>query len=254
MPDAILTILGSGTCAATKRRSMAGYSLQAGGQHVLLDIGDGVLRRMLEAGLDYRNVDAIFITHFHIDHIADFLPFLWAIRYTPDYHRDVPLYLFGPPGTQTWYRHLSRAFGDWLLELPFPVEIREVEKTTWEWQGFRISTLPMHHVEPANGYRFEFAQTAFVYTGDTGYHENVIRLAQKADWLLIECSFPDKEEAIETHMTPSRVANIAAQAAVKNVILTHMYPECEKVDLVAACKKTFSGHVFRAEDLQQFQL
>ena len=254
MPKAEITVLGSGTCAATRDRSMASYHLAVGEMQLLLDIGDGALRRLLEAGLDYRQIDAILISHHHIDHVADLVPFLWATRYSPYFQRENPLTLFGPPGTKEWYDKLALAYGDWLLELPFPLIIEEGQNTAWQWQGIAISTRAMVHSVPANGYRLSFGAQALAYTGDTGYHENVIQLAKDADLLIIESSFPDERGTMETHLTPGEAGRIAAAANVRKVILTHLYPECENVDIVAQCRAFFHGQVEIAEDLKTISL
>ncbi len=254
MPTAELTVLGSGTCAATAKRSMAGYHLAFAGKSILLDIGDGTLRRMLEAGIAYPDVDAIFISHHHIDHVADLVPYLWAVRYSPEVVRCRPLYIVGPPGTNEWYERLASAYGDWLLDLPFSLIIEDRESESWEWQGIPIETRPMYHSVPVNGYRFDLNGTILVYTGDTGYHANVVALAQHADWLMIECSFLDDHEPIETHLTPAGVGRVAGEANVKRIILTHLYPECDRGDLRAQIQKAFAGPCVVAEDLLKIAL
>jgi ribonuclease BN (tRNA processing enzyme) len=250
----ILTILGSGTCAATAKRSMSSYHLEAGGREILLDIGAGSLRRLLEAGKDYKKIEAIFITHFHIDHIADLVPFLWATRYGPGFERAAPLYIFGPPGVEAWYQKLAAAHGDWMLELPFGLEIQEVHKTEWHWQSLEIQTLPMQHGVPANGYRLNINDRTLVYTGDTGYCENAIELGRQADLLLIECSFPDSDTPMDTHLTPSQVGKIATVCGARKIVLTHIYPECDKQDIRSICGKYFDGEIELAEDLQRFSI
>lgn len=249
-----LTVLGSGTCAATLKRSMASYHLEVDDHSILLDVGAGCLRRLLEAGLDYKKIAAIFITHLHIDHIADLAPLLWAIRYDPAFQRNLPLQIFGPPGVNNWYQKLATAYGNWLLELPFPVDIQEVFETRWHWQTLSLKTLPMHHGLPANGYRLNNNGGVLVYTGDTGYCDNVIKLGQNADLLLIECSFPDRDEPMDTHLTPSQAGKIAAACAVKKIALTHIYPECDKTDIRGDCGKYFGGEIELAEDLKRFKV
>ena len=249
-----LTILGSGTCAATRARSMAGYHLAYNGKSMLLDIGDGALRRMLEAGIPYPDVDAIFISHHHIDHIADLVPYLWAVRYSPEVQRHRPLYIVGPPGTNEWYESLADAFGEWMLDLPFSLIIEDRESESWTWQEIEIETQPMRHSVPVNGYRFTLGGRILVYTGDTGYHANVVQLAREADLLIIECSFLDDGEPMETHMTPSGVGRVASEAGVKKVVLTHMYPECDRDDLRGQKRKAFGGEFVVAEDLLKITL
>ncbi len=227
MHEVEVTILGSGTCAATSHRSMAGYHLYMAGQRLLLDIGDGVLRRLLEAGLPYEELDAILISHHHIDHIGDLLPYLWALRYSPEVHREKPLTLIGPPATKELYDRLAAAHGEWMHELPFPLGIEEWESREGQLGKIQIKTLPMYHSVPVNGYRLEASGKTLVYTGDTGYHPNVVDLAREADLLLIECSFLDGKD-IDTHMTPMTVGQVAREAGVKHVVVSHLYPECDR--------------------------
>jgi ribonuclease BN (tRNA processing enzyme) len=91
------------------------------------------------------------------------------------------------------------------------------------------------------------------YTGDTGPCEEIAALAQNADWLIIECSFPDGH-AMPTHMTAGEVGQAAARANCGRVLLTHFYPECFEVDVAAQCRKFFSGEIELASDLQRLIL
>lgn len=251
-----LTVLGSGTCSVTPQRSMAAYHLQVGEHALLLDVGAGAIRRMLEAGIDHRRINEILITHLHIDHIADLVPLLWASRYAPgEAARQLPLRIIGPPGICEWYANLARAHGEWMLNLPFRMVVEEKAQAQWKWRDCRIETLPMYHSVPVNGYRLTRQGRVFVFTGDTGYGENVVRLARKADLLLIECSFPQRDdEEMDTHLMPATVGQIASESRARSVLLTHMYPECDAVDLIAQCRNYFDGTIERAEDLKRYAL
>ncbi len=249
-----LTILGSGTCSLTLNRSMASYHLFLDGEAALVDIGAGSLRRMLESGLDYKSIETIFISHFHIDHIADFVPFLWATKYAPGKARKSGLRVIGPPGLKAWHEKLAAVHGEWLLEMPFEMTFEEVEDQRFRFQNIEVETLPMYHSIPVNGYRFETESGVFVFTGDTGYGENVIELSRDADLLLIECAFPDQAPAMDTHLRPSQVGKIASACHAKRVVLTHLYPECEEIDVVVQCKQEFSGVVEIAEDRKKYYL
>ena len=249
-----LTVLGSGTCAATLQRSMASYHLQSANHSMLIDIGGGSLRRLLEAGKSYWDVGAIFISHMHIDHIGDFAPFLWATRFSPEFERTMPLKVFGPPGLSAWYSRLAAAHGDWMHSLPFDCELAEVHDTTFNYHDLEIFTLPMQHSVGANGYRFSESNRTLAYSGDTGMCENIVELARNVDVLLIECSFPDGDEEIDTHLTPAGVGKIAAAANAHKVVLTHMYPICENVDLVGVCRQHYGGKIELAEDLQRLRI
>lgn len=231
---------------------MAGYLLEAGDHKLLLDIGAGSLRRLLEARCDLYAIEAICITHFHIDHIADLVPYLWAVRFSPEYTRDRPLFIFGPPGLLAWYNNLAVAHGNWMLELPFALQLQEVADESFTWRELEITTRTMHHSVPANGYRLQYGSKTLTYSGDTGYCENVIELGHDVDLLLIECAFPDGWSDVDTHLTPAGVGKIAAACQPKKVVLTHMYPICERYDLLKGCAEHFQGPVELARDLVRF--
>ncbi|KAA3612117.1 MAG: ribonuclease Z [Calditrichaeota bacterium] len=248
-----LTVLGSGTCAATVKRSMSGYHVQheTSATEFLMDIGAGSLRRLLEAGHDYRKISGIFISHFHIDHIADLVPFLWASCYTPDFSRDEPLLICGPPGLKAWYKNLAVTHGDWLLELPFQLEMQEKNDEVWEWKGIKVTTKSLKHSVPVNGYRFEHAGRSLVYSGDTGYCDALIQLAENTDLLLIECSFPKGDAILDFHLTPDIAGEVARKANANKVCLTHMYPECDLVDIQSQCAEKYDGAIELAQDLRR---
>jgi len=92
-----------------------------------------------------------------------------------------------------------------------------------------------------------------VYSGDTDASENLITLARDADLLICESALPD-ELKTEGHLTPSLAGKMAQQAGVKKLVLTHFYPECDKVDIRQQCAKTFSGEIILAKDLMRIDL
>src|SRR3990167_2364913 len=76
-----LTILGSGTAAPRLKRNMSGYLLEAGGKKILFDSGAGTIRRLLELKVDLADIDFIFYTHLHNDHINDLGAIICANNY-----------------------------------------------------------------------------------------------------------------------------------------------------------------------------
>src|SRR5262245_16387120 len=94
-----LVVLGSGTSIPHAKRSSSGYWLETSGGTVLLDCSATGIRRILEEGLDWVNLDAIWISHFHLDHCGGLAPFLAGIKHSDEMkERTNPLRLFGPPG------------------------------------------------------------------------------------------------------------------------------------------------------------
>jgi ribonuclease BN (tRNA processing enzyme) len=248
-----ITVLGSGTRVLLRERSMSGYAVYRPDFFVLLDCGDGAIRRALEAGLPILHVDAVLFSHLHLDHVADLPALLWALDGEGRQRADRPLRLFGPPGFGNFFARLSQVYGNWVERLAMPVLVHEVQRERFMLGPWQIETLPMAHGIAANGYRLESEGKILAYTGDTGPCDEVVALARRADCLIIECSFPDGQ-ATPTHLTAGEVGQLAAKAECKQVVLTHFYPECFVVDVAAQCQKFFSGRVELASDLQRLIL
>ncbi|MDZ7343141.1 MAG: ribonuclease Z [candidate division KSB1 bacterium] len=248
-----IIVLGSGTRVLHRERSMAGYAVRRPDFFMLLDCGGGAVRRGLEAALPMLHLDAILITHLHLDHVADLPELLWALDGEGEQRADRPLYLFGPPGFTKFFDGLSEVFGKWLKRLPMPLVVREVNQQRFSLGPWQVETLPMQHGAPANGYRLEGDGKILAYTGDTGFCEEVVGLAQNADWLIIECSFPNGQ-IVSTHLTAGEAGILAAKAACRRVLLTHFYPDCFAVDVAAQCREFFGGEIELAGDLKRLIL
>lgn len=249
-----LTILGSGTCAVTLRRSCSSYYLNADGTHILLDMGFGALRRLAEAGIDYRDIDVVIASHFHLDHISDLPPLLMALRFTPGYKRQKPLTLIGPKNLKRFLFDCRDLFGDWLLPTDeYELNIHELEAEQLLLSNCLITARSTFHTENSNGYRFECNGRSLMYSGDSGPCDALVELAEDVDLALIECSFPD-DEAFEKHLTPMQAAHIAEQAHAKKLLLTHFYPSMDKINIMAACKNFYNGRISIAEDLACYEL
>ena len=124
-----LYVLGSGTCIPTVERGPSGLALTLGSHLIFFDGGGGSLRQMVRLGLDYRQVDFLCLTHFHPDHVSDFVPFLFAMNYTVDFTRSLPLRIIGPHGLKTFFEQLRAIFGHWIEAQTYPVLFDEVKES-----------------------------------------------------------------------------------------------------------------------------
>lgn len=248
-----VTILGSGTCAVTKARSCSSYFIKIGELNVLLDIGFGSMRRMTDADIDYREIDAILCTHFHLDHIGDLAPFLMATRYTPGFSRHKPLTLIGPEGIESFLLASQELFGDWLLPTQYPLNIIELDAEHYQLDDCLIQALPMYHSQPTNGYRIEQNDAVCVYSGDTGPCNQLVHLAKNADVALFECSFPD-DQPYEFHLTPGQAGEMAQRAGVKKLLLTHFYPMMDHIDVITTAARYFDGEIKMLHDFDVIRI
>jgi ribonuclease BN (tRNA processing enzyme) len=252
-PEIELTVLGSGTCALQLHRSMSGYALRNKDFFVLLDCGNGVLRRCLEAGLRPFEIDAILISHLHVDHSADLVPLLWALKYAPEVNRSKPLQFFGPPGLQEFFKRLPSIYGSWIENFSFSLIVRDVRQEEFVVGPWRVKTLPMQHGNKANGYRLQSGSKVIAYSGDTGECAEVMSLGKNADLLILECSFADDHGA-QNHLHAAQAARLGRRAECRKLLLTHFYPECDQKDILAICRKEFSGSIELAADLMRLIL
>ena len=121
-------ILGSGTSVPHPTRSSSAYWLETENGKLLLDCSASAIHRMAQENLDWANLDAIWISHFHLDHCGGLAPFLFGTKYAPETQkRKKTLKIFGAKGLQKLIENFDKANDYGLLEQPFPVEIIEIE-------------------------------------------------------------------------------------------------------------------------------
>ena len=249
-----IIIIGSGTgVPSLKRASPALMVVMATKEHLLFDTGPGTLRQMQHLGYDYRTPDYIFYTHFHVDHIADLAAFLFAAKY-PSSPRRKPLVLVGPEGFKDFYRRLLDLYGDQLLSDLYELKIREIKEMPIIKRNWKITARHLPHTESSLGYRLEDEEgKVVVYSGDTDYAPELIELAKEADLLILESSFPD-EIKVGGHLTPRLAGRAAREANCKRLLLTHFYPECDRVDILSQCCQEYDGEIILALDMLRVEI
>ncbi|MDX1594155.1 MAG: ribonuclease Z [Gammaproteobacteria bacterium] len=216
-----LTVLGSGTGVPVPERACAGYWLQAPKLSALVDCGSGVLRRLAEAGGDYRELDAVFVTHTHVDHVGELALLLHALKATPGFRRERPLHVAGPPGFPAWFEAHVAA-----LAPPKHLDVRVAEAASLDMlHGVEVRTVATRHTPrlPSLAYRFAHADRSLVVTGDADRDPALARFAAGADLLVADCSFPDALK-VAGHMSATECGHLASEAGVGRLVLSHLYP------------------------------
>ena len=249
-------VLGSGTGWPRLERGSPAYLLQVEGENLLLDFGPGTIPRLLRLGLTINDLDAIFLSHFHPDHVTDLIPFLFATRYSLGYHRKKPVSLYAGEGFLRFHEGLKAAFGKWVEPPEGLLEVQELSvahESAFLRPPLEIRTAPVAHNPESLAYRFTYAGKSLVYSGDTDYSPSLIELARGADLLVLECSFPEGHK-VSGHLTPALAGQIAGEAQVKRLLLTHLYPPCEGKDLRTPARAHFSGEILIAEDFLTLEL
>jgi len=246
-----IIILGSGTGQPLANRASPSLALLLDGRPVLFDMGPGTLRQLSRIGINHDKIGHIFISHFHPDHTADLIHFLFATRNPPTLAIREPFMITGPMGFKDFLKKLQRAYGKWLTIPPEIMELEELEIQKTDKRGyktFNIISQPVRHTPHSIAYRVESPSgKSFVYSGDTGFCPEIVDLARGSDLLILECSFPDGEE-VEGHLTPSLAGRIASLAGVKRLVLIHFYPEVLATDIAKQCRRTYAGDLILGKD------
>jgi ribonuclease BN (tRNA processing enzyme) len=246
-----LVALGSGTSVPHPQRASAAYWLECAGGSLLLDISPDAAHRMAQEGLDWPGLDAIWVSHFHLDHVGGLAPFLFGMKWAPQtQNRSKPLRIFGPASAKTLLEAFDSANNYRLLQQHFAIEIIEVDRSA-EFEmlpGLRARTVSTPHTQESLAIRLDESDgSSLVYTSDTGYADELADFAKGVDLLLMECSFR-RNKPVETHLELADAMRLAHLAEPKRVLLTHLYPEWDGCDLAAEAKALWPGETIAAFD------
>jgi ribonuclease BN (tRNA processing enzyme) len=241
-----VTVLGSGTCVPLPSRATPGYLLSFQATPVLLDPGPGSLVRLSAAGVDYRQLEFVILSHLHPDHTLDLITLLQASNATPGFRRSLPLNIIGCKGLSAFLRRLFEVY-EGIEPEGFALNVRELGAESVNFPTWRLEAGMSRHTPASLSFRFESEGKALAYSGDSSASGDLARLAQGADLLLCECSLPDGW-SVPDHLSAGQVGAIAAGAGVGRVALTHLYPPALEVDVVAQVKAFYRGEVTLAAD------
>ena len=249
-------VIGSGTGIPYSQRRPPALVVRSEDHLLLFDCGAGTTRALAEVGLDFRDLNWLWLSHFHPDHTGDLAPLLFAAR-SPQYGRKKPLLIGGAIGLKNFCQRLHGVYGRWIELDPALLSLKEIEPATpaaFHLPFGKLYALATKHTRESLGYRLETNNgLVLAYSGDTDYCSNVVALGRKADLFFCECSFPDHLKT-EGHLSPQWAGRVAREADCKRLVLMHLYPACDDIDVISACRQDYSGDVVVAEDFMWFRL
>lgn len=203
-----LTILGKyGPYPAGENTACSGYLVEEGNTKILIDCGPGVLAR-IQSLIDFKELNAIYLTHLHFDHTSDLLP----LRY----------FLDDLNTTLNVITHVTDTpYSSILLNHPRFAIIDINENSKIDIGNLKLTFYKMEHPVINHGVLIKGISKSLGITGDTTYCENVIKLARESDFLLADCSKPIGFKG--PHMSADKAFEILKQSNT-TILATHSTP------------------------------
>ena len=281
--DFKVTLLGTGDPIPRIDRFGPATLVEVGGQELLFDVGRGTTQRLVQINIALSAIDAVFLTHFHHDHLVG-LPDIWMTGWLPPPfgRRSVPFEVWGPIGTASLLKNLEEAFvlntsiriPDELLS-PAGIEMVAHEFDTdgviYEKDGVKVTAFAVDHgdlIKPAYGYRVDYDDRAVVISGDTRFDRNLIAAAKGVDLIVHEVALASDEllasseqfrRIVAHHTTPEEAGIVFAEVAPKLAVYTHLVmlssrtiPEAPLPSLITRTRTNYNGPLVIGEDLMSF--
>jgi ribonuclease Z len=240
-----ITILGSANAIAKAEQQNSHLLVETRSRKILVDCGNHTAASLGRAGVEINQVTDLILTHFHADHVGS-LPLLIMDMWLEK--RIEPLTIYGLGITLEKVNQLLNLF-DWqkwknMFEVKFVAIPDQGNRTVLADAEIKIAALPVLHLIPTIGLRFEFASgKVCTYSSDTEPCDGLLKLAEHADILLQESAGPGKG-----HTSPAEAGINATTCGVNRLILIHYEARKGKEALIAEARSTFAGRVELAEE------
>ena len=219
-----VTILGTGDAFSSHGRFNAGYLIEAGGYRILMEAGPTILTSLKRAGIRPADIDLILISHLHGDHFGG-VPFLF-LEYTYESRRRTRLTIVGPNYLESRSMTLVRTM------FPGTAATQLAQKSRWvviephdklRFGPARIAAIRTPHMKryKSLAFRIEIAGHTIVFSGDTGWTEELVPFVAGADLFLCECTYFESSD-LTFHLNYPQIERERDRLQVKRLVLTHL--------------------------------
>lgn len=248
-----LTVLGSSGTYPAAGRACSGYLLEAGSgdqaTRVWVDAGPGTLSNLLRVA-ELPTLDAIWISHLHVDHVSDLLAANYALRYGDFEPPPAPVPVFGPTD---WVSHVRPFLSTGESEpIDGTFEVHDLHDGEQVDIGpLRLEAVATLHSVETYGLRASAGGRTLAYSADSGPCDALGRLADQADLFVCEAAWPVSPEGVPPiHLTPQQAGECAAKARARRLLLTHLRPGGDPAAATARAAEAYGGPVGVATELE----
>ncbi|MGY4691470.1 MBL fold metallo-hydrolase [Salibacterium sp. K-3] len=269
-------LLGTGSPKPNKKRSGPAQVVMVEETPVLVDCGENVTRQLMEVDLNPSDINTVLFTHLHSDHVFGYSHFLlggWS-------QGRKELTIVGPKGLKSFHEKVLNMFEDdihyrcnvlgisskglldvTIIELP-----EDGGDITLPTVPADITCTPVVHNVKTFGFRFQKGGQAIVISGDTCPVDTIYKLAEGADILIQDAAIATSVFNADTtdsnllkiwdilkkeHCTPEQAGDIAREAEVGCLVLTHLLPNTNEAEIYNEAAEVFNGKVLVGEDLMK---
>jgi ribonuclease BN (tRNA processing enzyme) len=219
-----ITVIGSSPAWPNPGGAHSGYVIEHHGGRLLVDCGPGVLGRLRERE-GWPHVDAIAITHFHLDHWGDLVPWVWGAMYRASgVSIDDRPELWVHRGGHAVLEQFGERFGfQDMFDRVFTVREYDAEEA-FETAGIEVIPMRLPHYRlETYGFRLSANGTTIAYSGDSGPSERLVELARASDLFVCEATLThgDDDGLPRGHLSVEEALAAARQSGTRRVLLTH---------------------------------
>ncbi|MFS0865411.1 MBL fold metallo-hydrolase [Fredinandcohnia sp. 179-A 10B2 NHS] len=214
----------------------SGYLFEHDDYRLLVDCGSGVLAQ-LQNYISVDQLDALIVTHYHHDHVADIGPMQYARLVTSNIHNlDKVLPIYGHTDDQEGFSKLEHK--GYTKSIPYNPE-EEIKIGP-----FSIGFLKTNHPVVCYALRIKAGNQTVVFSADSSYMDEFIPFTSGADLFICECNlYANQDGSKMGHMTSTEAGKIATSAGVNELWLTHLPHFGSHQDLIEQAKQEYSGEI-----------
>lgn len=249
-----VTVLGTSGAYPGPGQACTGFLVQHGEINLLLDCGTGVLAN-LQRFLGLIEITDIVISHMHADHFLDLIPYRYALRYGLEKPAGYRPRLFLPPGGIHELSQVVKPFAESEGYFSDQFEMSEFRPgETGHMGSLSVTCVPVKHYIPTYGMIISGNKT-LAYSSDTGVCPGVERIAKDADLFIchIGACLGDRDD-LWGHLKPAEAGELARKAGAKRLLLTHLWPACDREESAKMASNAFGRHAEMAESCQTYRL
>lgn len=274
-----VTLLGTGSPTLSMERFGSATLIEIGGEKLLFDVGRGSSLRLEQMNISPAEINKLFLTHLHHDHIVGF-PDLLIFGSIPSMGgRKTEVEIWGPKGTKNMVTHTMKAYKADIQNRKtvtkargsgLDADVHEIKQgVVYDRNGVEVIAFNVDHgsMKPAVGYRINYKGKSVVISGDTTYSENLVKYAKGTDLLIHEVlvAKSDPGEDLKSasirnirnyHTTPEQAGKIFKKIKPKLAVYTHLVflVNEDQANIIQRTKEIFGGEVVIGKDLMTLEV